>query len=400
MNILPPLPEFGISVTGCVNKNAPMKSIRGYTADQMREYAETARAIQAGKGDVPVAVKCAPSSTNGGSGYDKTGLWEIQLSPGAKRVVDQRYAEGWNAALEAALAGSQGEGVGFDMLAHLQRQREWSERTFGPGPRTQGVVDHIRKELLEVIADPSDFSEWIDVIILALDGAWRAGASPQEIISGIVAKQTKNEGRTWPDWRTADPNKAIEHDRSGERVKCDAWSCNGGTVCGPYDNDMICGKCNGTGFKATTPAPAAPDGDGVSALIVRDVCETDPADPQHPDSVCISVTDLARIIDIRLAALSQPRQSEAVADKPALWVWNQGGELYSKTPPDEFNAWKWTPLYTRPQAAAPEGWVLVPVEPTPEIINRGLLLGNTPNQITIIFQSMIAAAPPQAAEGV
>ena len=30
----------------------------------------------------------------------------------------------------------------------------------------------------------------------------------------MTAKQVKNEARTWPDWRTADPNKAIEHDRS------------------------------------------------------------------------------------------------------------------------------------------------------------------------------------------
>lgn len=102
----------------------------------------------------------------------------------------------------------------FDFIAHLQRQREWSTETFGPGPRAQGVVDHIRKELREIEADPGDLKEWIDVVILALDGAWRSGAQPQEIIAALVAKQTKNEGRAWPDWRTADPNKAIEHDRS------------------------------------------------------------------------------------------------------------------------------------------------------------------------------------------
>lgn len=104
----------------------------------------------------------------------------------------------------------------FDMLAHLQRQREWSDRTFGPGPRTAGVVDHIRKELREIEAAPTDLSEWIDVVILALDGAWRAGGSPEQIIAALVAKQTKNEGRQWPDWRTADPDKAIEHDRSAD----------------------------------------------------------------------------------------------------------------------------------------------------------------------------------------
>jgi len=102
----------------------------------------------------------------------------------------------------------------FDFLAHLQRQREWSERTFGPGSRAKGVVEHIRKELCEIEADPADLMEWIDVVILALDGAWRAGGSPQQIIDTIVAKQTKNEGRVWPDWRTMPADKAIEHDRS------------------------------------------------------------------------------------------------------------------------------------------------------------------------------------------
>lgn len=102
----------------------------------------------------------------------------------------------------------------FDFFAHLERQRAWSEKTFGPGARTAGVCDHIRKELIEIEADPGDTKEWIDVVILGLDGAWRSGATPQQIIDAIVAKQTKNEGREWPDWRTADPDKAIEHVRS------------------------------------------------------------------------------------------------------------------------------------------------------------------------------------------
>lgn len=102
----------------------------------------------------------------------------------------------------------------FGFIDHLQRQRDWSGKTFGPGSRAQGVVDHIRKELMEIEADPSDLKEWIDVAILALDGAWRSGATPEEIVDALVSKQTKNEGRVWPDWRTADPTKAIEHDRT------------------------------------------------------------------------------------------------------------------------------------------------------------------------------------------
>jgi hypothetical protein len=98
-------------------------------------------------------------------------------------------------------------------VAHIAHQRQWSFQTFGPGPRTKGVIDHIRKELLEIEADPTDLAEWVDVIILAFDGAWRTGAKPSEIIAAVKAKQAHNEARTWPDWRTADPDLAIEHVR-------------------------------------------------------------------------------------------------------------------------------------------------------------------------------------------
>lgn len=117
------------------------------------------------------------------------------------------------ATLLLALTEAQ-ERAPFDMEAHLERQRAWSRETFGMLQRPAGVIDHIRKELLEIEADPTDLEEWVDVIILAFDGAWRAGWEPADILKAIVAKQTKNESRVWPDWRTADPDKTIEHDRT------------------------------------------------------------------------------------------------------------------------------------------------------------------------------------------
>lgn len=103
----------------------------------------------------------------------------------------------------------------FDMHAFLRRQRAFSERTFGPGRLTARVCDHIRKELTEVEAAPDDLREWIDVILLGLDGAWRTGATPEQITAALAAKLTTNEGRAWPDWRTCDPNRAIEHIADG-----------------------------------------------------------------------------------------------------------------------------------------------------------------------------------------
>lgn len=94
--------------------------------------------------------------------------------------------------------------------------------------------DHIRKELAEISEAENDAEraeEWVDVVILALDGLWRALASRKEA-SGqpmhhwlsipavaaamIVEKQGKNECRNWPDWRMASPDKAIEHVRDPE----------------------------------------------------------------------------------------------------------------------------------------------------------------------------------------
>jgi hypothetical protein len=135
-------------------------------------------------------------------------------------VVDDDYPEyrhyyesALRAFMEALAENGRTLDKRFDFLAHLQRQRAWSEKTFGPGERTEGVIDHIRKELTEIEANPADVSEWIDVVILALDGAWRSGWEPCHIIAALIAKQERNEKRQWPDWRTAAPGKAIEHVR-------------------------------------------------------------------------------------------------------------------------------------------------------------------------------------------
>jgi hypothetical protein len=102
----------------------------------------------------------------------------------------------------------------FDLISFLKRQQKFSLKAFGPGPRTKGIIDHIRKELVEVEEDPTDVKEWLDVATLALDGAWRAGATPEQIVEELVFKLKRNEGRKWPDWRKMSPDEAIEHDRT------------------------------------------------------------------------------------------------------------------------------------------------------------------------------------------
>lgn len=105
----------------------------------------------------------------------------------------------------------------MDLKKYIERQIEWSTKTFGPGKRTDGIIDHIKKELIEIKEDPGDLEEWVDVIKLGLDGAWRSGHSPQEIIGKLLFKQQKCECRQCPDWRTAEPGKAIEHVREPDQ---------------------------------------------------------------------------------------------------------------------------------------------------------------------------------------
>lgn len=144
--------------------------------------------------------------------------WRIEASysPGESAIISVTPADVHVKAVESLLAQMDAPAppaATFDLIAHLHRQREFSERTFGPGERTAGVTDHIEKEVREVRQKPHDLSEWIDLVLLSLDGAWRHGFTPEQIAAALDAKQTKNEARSWPDWRTAPTDKAIEHVR-------------------------------------------------------------------------------------------------------------------------------------------------------------------------------------------
>lgn len=97
----------------------------------------------------------------------------------------------------------------FDIAAFFDAKSAWSRATFGTGHR-RGVIEHIRLELAEVESKPSDLAEWIDVVLLAMDGAARsAGADGAAFISALIEKQRRNERRTWPS--DVPPDAATHH---------------------------------------------------------------------------------------------------------------------------------------------------------------------------------------------
>lgn len=90
----------------------------------------------------------------------------------------------------------------YELTDIITNQKTWSKETFGEGPRTEGVLRHIESEIAEIRAEQvgtsAHLEEWVDIIILAIDGAWRSGDwTPEEICAMLEAKQLKNRHRQW-----------------------------------------------------------------------------------------------------------------------------------------------------------------------------------------------------------
>lgn len=99
----------------------------------------------------------------------------------------------------------------MNLAKFIDEKFEWSLRVIGPGQRTVGIVAHISKELGEILDDPASVEEWVDVILLALDGASRVGFSGDEIVAAMVSKQAKNCLRQWPEHQPE--HQSVEHVR-------------------------------------------------------------------------------------------------------------------------------------------------------------------------------------------
>ena len=159
--------------------------------------------------------------------------------------------------------------------------RDWSKATFGPGRRTKGLLEHIRRELDEVAAAPDDLVEWVDVVLLAFDGYWRHGGTPEGFMDMVRYKFSVNQARKWPPPAPDDePNHHVEEPTApaleprwaGWRKRaqealgdpCAACGvlrkhhCEGGCLRG----DKCCGR-----FMEKTPAPSFTPDAGTSAAV-------------------------------------------------------------------------------------------------------------------------------------
>ena len=99
----------------------------------------------------------------------------------------------------------------FQML--WDRQAEWSDRVFGKGYRLSGVINHIRKELVEIEESPGSLEEWGDAFGLLCDGARRQGFTADDVLRQWGEKLAINNKRNWGE---PDENGTVEHIRDDE----------------------------------------------------------------------------------------------------------------------------------------------------------------------------------------
>ncbi|WP_254867161.1 DUF550 domain-containing protein [Salmonella enterica] len=200
-----------------------------------------------------------------------------------------------------------------------------------------GPLKHLSKEALEAAAEPGDLSEWADMQFLLWDAQRRAGISDGEITAAMEEKLKVNMARQWPEPKDGEPRLHIKEQ----------------------------------------PVPVAP--------------EECPAELPYA-------------------------QVKAAADLYALC--RQSGEVVTYTPdPEKATIWlnnysgtcvqEYVKLERLQEALAgnasiiPDGYALVPVEPTDEMIEAAMncedVLFNSDESFCVqfgnIYEAMLAAAP-------
>lgn len=86
---------------------------------------------------------------------------------------------------------------------------DWSQATFGNvGP--VGPLKHLSKEALEAAAEPGDLSEWADMQFLLWDAQRRAGITDEQITQAMIEKLAVNKKREWPEPKDGEPRLHIK----------------------------------------------------------------------------------------------------------------------------------------------------------------------------------------------
>jgi hypothetical protein len=84
----------------------------------------------------------------------------------------------------------------------------WADETFGPSLSPDSTIAHLKKEVEELVADPSNVTEYADCMILLIDAARRVGITMDLLLDHCWAKLEINIRRKWG---PPDKDGIIEH---------------------------------------------------------------------------------------------------------------------------------------------------------------------------------------------
>lgn len=83
-----------------------------------------------------------------------------------------------------------------DFIALGDSAWRWSRKTFGDRSAL-APIRHLKREVLEMEANPKDLEEYADGLLLILDASRRAGHSPAQLLKAAWVKLAKNRKRKW-----------------------------------------------------------------------------------------------------------------------------------------------------------------------------------------------------------
>lgn len=73
---------------------------------------------------------------------------------------------------------------------------QWAKATF-PEATTETCFNHLKREIKEILADPSDMTEWADGLMLYLQAASYSGVNVDELLPYMQDKFAVNKQRDW-----------------------------------------------------------------------------------------------------------------------------------------------------------------------------------------------------------
>lgn len=301
-------------------------------------------------------------------------------------------------------------------LRNLIRKRhaEWSDSTFGNvGP--VGPLKHLSKEALEAAAEPGDLSEWADMQFLLWDAQRRAGISDGEITAAMEEKLKVNMARQWPEPKDGEPRLHIKAQPVSVVPDGLRQALSNAGIAAPESDEMLAATCEKyiqmlvtwvKDRKPFQPAPVMPvvqcpfpcGWDSLNELVVQDAAVVvrglvngEVVTEANRQAVIANNDRLLRVIAACRAAMLQGKYRDL-----------------SQPVDPQISEYERIMLQAGNSPVIPDGYALVPVEPTDEMIAAAMncedVLFNSDESFCVqfgnIYEAMLAAAPkPEANNG-